>query len=87
MSVVRQEIPVGDGFDAVLICIKTMSSQSGYELDDTDVTQCKEVLVFLFLFIPRTPFTDIISLGIKAATRIPLLILARFHSFIFPLLL
>ena len=49
VSDVRQDIPVGDGFDAVLICTKTTSPQSGYELDDTDVTPCKEILVFLFL--------------------------------------
>jgi hypothetical protein len=94
VSGVRQDLPVDDGVDVVLICTKTVSSQSGYELDDTDVTPCEEVLVFLFLtycskstFCGHYFFTDKGGHSITNSTRIPLLILARFHSFIFPLLL
>jgi len=94
VSGVRQDIPVGDEFDAVLISTKTVSPQSGYELDDTDVTPCKEVLVFLFLtyfskftFYGNYFFWDKGGHSITNSTGIPLLILARLHSFIFPLLL
>jgi hypothetical protein len=88
LSGVRQAIPIGDGFDAVHICTKTLSPQSGYELDDIDVTMHGGFAISLpycskNTFYGHCFFRDKGGHSITNSTRIPLLILARFHSFVF----